>query len=378
MLEAQLCRNSSSLEAYLDRTTLKVRLGKIASAITSHYKQAIQTHEGSRGSVLSTSDFGSLEEAFSMSQLRRLSAESVPMNIPTAPLPKRRQSEPTVTSSSPMPRTFLTKLRPEGSDSVLQNVDTRRYSASSKSSAAQIPANATTTFGNKNNNDHFKKALQQNNNPGVSNGTGGIGMNAMKPQQQQQPNNVAVQQQILAKMQLQQQQHQMARAQMNINGQPNNAMMGAPMMGNNGMAMMNQQQHAAMMMQQQHTLLQQQQQQQQRQGMPNMGLGFPQQQAQNPMFMNNGMNMMMNTSGPPNVSPGSVGGPNVIPGVGRNVLNFNTPAMLARDTTTMQPPPALSAAVAAAAAAATAGNPPRQGSAGNDERSPLSPGSFEW
>lgn len=83
-LEKQLYKNAASLEAYLNRATLKMRLGKLASAITSHYQQALRKDSinKKRGSTVSVGSLASLEDAFSDTKLRRESSSST-SSLPT-------------------------------------------------------------------------------------------------------------------------------------------------------------------------------------------------------------------------------------------------------------------------------------------------------
>jgi hypothetical protein len=100
MLESQLYKNSASLEAYLNRATLKGRLGKLASAITSHYKQALKdSNSVKRGSAFSTSSLASLEDDFSDSKLRRASSSKASSHPPGLERPEPNSSEDNISSS---------------------------------------------------------------------------------------------------------------------------------------------------------------------------------------------------------------------------------------------------------------------------------------
>lgn len=338
MLETQLYKSASSLEAYLDRKTLKNRLGKLASAITSHYKEAVSSRRSSTrsssSSIISQSSLGSLENSFSAARLRRSSAESLPSSSSFAPTTKlrREQSEPAIPSSSPTTK-FLTKLRPEQSDTVVPSAKT--ISSTSESSVANASLNVP---GNGRLPDMNVALVQNAPVSGVSSGN----INPMA--QQQRIANEQLQQQMLATM----------RQQQNIANQlkPNNAQQimaaqAAMMGGNNGMVMMNQlqQQQNALNL----NLMQQQALFQQRQQMLMASGNLPN---------NNGMNNMVNVSLP-----------NVIPGEGAgNFQNFNN-LMVSSDNTSMPPPTALRNVNA---------NTPRRTPGGNDESSPLSPNSFRW
>jgi hypothetical protein len=83
MLESKLYQSAASLEAYLNRATLKLRLGALASAITSYYKEALKGSKGTkRGSTVSIGSLASLEDAFSDSNLRRESSSSIASSLP--------------------------------------------------------------------------------------------------------------------------------------------------------------------------------------------------------------------------------------------------------------------------------------------------------
>ena len=354
MLEAQLYKRATSLEAYLDRSTLKSRLGKLASAITSHYKQSMHgrrnstrssASRSSASSIMSASSLGSLEDAFSNAKLRRSSTESIPTTLksisPSDGKLRSDQSDSTKSSlTTPDPNTI--KLRLEESDKVTTKTTTANTGTSSS-----IPIST----GKKD-----SIATQINSFVVPSGNT-----HAMV---QQQANSMQIQQQLFR--QLTQQQNLLGQ----MGKQTNNPMVvrQAGLMSNNVMAMMNQ--------------LQQQQgmnnlnlmQQQNRQGivMPNIALLQQQQQQQqqqrNAMLMgampNNGMRNMSNTG----MNMANFSLPNVIPGTGgrnfQNFINGNNP-MMAGESNSMPPPSALT-------------NTPHRATGGNDKSSPLSPNSFRW
>jgi len=132
MLETQLYRNAASLEAYLDRTTLKARLGKLASAITSHFKDAVTGRR--RGSQESSNSIRSVPDSFGATpstpfdslaeppKNRRSSTGGLSSGIPSAPPMtglRREQSESAVASQpAPMPGPPTAKLRREQSEPV--------------------------------------------------------------------------------------------------------------------------------------------------------------------------------------------------------------------------------------------------------------------
>lgn len=359
MLETQLYRNSSSLEAYLDRTSLKARLGKLASAITSHFKDAVSVRkQGSRGSTNSIrsvpDSFGTTFGSLADDKNRRSSTGELPSGPAMTSL-RRQQSESAVGRQSvPMPGPASTKLRREQSEPVAR-------SSSAQDAALNLPNKGTAT-GHPNNNSNSNS----NNNITPFGGNNVQAMfqqgtnNGQMPQHHQQQ-----QQQFFSNIR---QQQQNLVNQMSPQGVNNNQFMAAQaamMGGPNGMAMMNQ-------MQQQNAmnnlnLLQQQNRQGGMGGMQNM-MAFQQQQLQQQnmggaMFMNgnipnNNMNMM-NFASLPNVIPGATS---------TNNCNFqqqvNNNSMMARDNMTMPPP--------------MNANTPGRKAGGNEEGSSLSPGSFNW
>ena len=358
MLETQLYRNSSSLEAYLDRTTLKARLGKLASAITSHFKDAVSVRkQGSRGSTNSIrsvpDSFGSTSGSLSDNRRNRRSSTGELPSGPGITSLRREQSESAVGRQSVLiPGPPSTKLRREQSEPVVR-------SSNAQNAAMNLPNKGT---GPRNPNN--------NNNSNSSNSIPPYGGNNVQTMLQQGANNGQMpqhqQQQFFSNMR---QQQQNLVNQMNPQGAANNgqfmatqaAMMGGP----NGVAMINQiqQQNAMNNM----NLFQQQNRPGGMGGMQNM-MAFQQQQLQQQnmggaMFMsgnmpNNNMNMMHFASLP-----------NVIPGAtSNNNCNFqqqvNNSSMMTRDNVTMPPP--------------TNANTSGRKAGGNDESSSLSPGSFNW
>jgi hypothetical protein len=268
MLENQLYKNASSLEAYLSRSTLKVRLGKLASAITSHYKKATQARRGStRSSSSSISSLTSLENAFADSKLRRASSSSIPP-LPSS-LNNRCNNDINNTNmgrndisnnnnnnnnrsnlGGVMP--FVPNIRSQ-SDSFLPS------SGISKASAS-LSSLSSTNDNNISNQNAITRTGNNTNLAGGSLGGGALGTDVISNEFQQQ---------FLASIRQQQQNlvRQMSAGGSNssvINAPPANTTPNMSMMGVGGnFAMLNpqpmMQQHSAMTM----NLLQQQQQQQQ-------------------------------------------------------------------------------------------------------------------
>lgn len=330
VFESQLYKNADSLDSYIDRTTLKLRIAKLANAFASHFKEA--KRNSMRSSVSSMTSLGSLDANFANVDLRRASVESMvsgQMNL--------RESISSVASSGS-----------GGSGPLLNNL-TRPDSFRSVSSGSAMPAAMVGT--NLNN-------LMGNNMGGMAGSMGmqpPAGSMGMQPQSQ---NNQQVQQQLLA---MQQQQQRLLAQQMNMGGQGGgNPMLAAQaaMMGNNNMAMLQQmQQQSSMsmnMMQQQQNLMQQRQQN-------SMGINMMQNPNAALMLGNNGMNMMnINMS---NVLSTGVGGMGNMQGI--NLMN--NPMMGSRDSITMPPPGMMNAS-------GMVQRPPGS----SDDPNPLSPGSFNW
>lgn len=377
MLESQLYKNSASLEAYLNRSTLKVRLGKLASAITTHYKQATDTRRGSsRSSSSSISSLASLENAFADTKLRRESVTSV-QSLPTS---MARNSNQNGNASTP----FQSMMHRRQSDSVL---DVR---------ASASPSNFATSSNSNGNNNNQNSLLQKGNNSNVAGGNMGAGMMGSNGM------NSGFQQQFLAS--IRQQQQNLSRRMSggdstgsNMNGHPGAASQNMSMMGNFsmlGQQPMMQQQNAMnmnLLQQQQNMLLQQQQQQPMNQtglSLHNISIMQQQQQRQllhqqghqNPLMgmaggqMNpNTMGMNMMNSNLSMVIPGMNAAPN--PQMQAAMMN-NAMAMAGMSNAGMldmmnMPPPGMPL-------------PQRSSSTGNhqtnndESNGPLSPGSFNW
>ena len=387
MLEAQLYKNASSLEAYLNRSTLKIRLGKLASAITTHYKQATHSKRGSsRSSSSSISSLASLENAFTDARLRRDSAASI-NSLPTSnnnPINLGKSND----QSSAMP--FAPNLRRQ-SDSILETAH-----AGKKSPSVPIQSVSNTNNMSNNNNVHNSLLLQNSNDANFDTINSG-----MTSQQQQFISNLRQQQQELARR--------------FSGGNSNSFPMNASSISNPAMGMMNngnfsmlnqqqsllQQQQNAMnmnmnmsLMQQQNLLMQQQQQQQQQPMGPGAlslhNISIMQQQQQRQMQQHQNSNSFMgfpgnrNSIGSMNMMNSNL--PPVIPGVGTNIqMNMSNTSMMSSgnmnsnnsnlmDALNMPPPGmADSTTLTPQQRRATTGN------IGNDEpASPLSPGSFNW
>ncbi|KAG7347221.1 hypothetical protein IV203_037336 [Nitzschia inconspicua] len=399
MLESQLYRNAASLEAYLNRSTLKVRLGKLASAITSIYKEAVQSRRGSsRSSSSSVSSLGSLENAFAGTKLRRESISST-QSLPA--LTNNRSSSITMSKvdnsyrkngNTPSVSLPFPSIMRHQSDSILAG------SATGKSSTM------FSSTSNNNYNGNQNMMILSGNNSNFAGGNMGTGI------VESEGLNSGVQQQFLES--IRQQQQDLAR-RMSASG-PNSSSMNTsaggattnmPMMAVGGnfpmlnQQMMMQQQNAMnmnLLQQQQNMLLQQQQQQQQQQQTMNQpGLSLhnitimqqqqqrQMQQQQHPIMglsgesVNNSMGMNMMNS---NLSM-------VIPGLNAN-RNPQIQAMMTNQITMPgnngmsnmidmmnMPAPGMTSAMASQQRRSSTGNNP---SSNNEPHSPLSPGSFNW
>mmetsp|Transcript_3937 Transcript_3937/g.6990 ORF Transcript_3937/g.6990 Transcript_3937/m.6990 type:complete len:507 (+) Transcript_3937:2-1522(+) len=396
MLESQLYKNAASLEAYLNRSTLKIRLGKLASAITSHYKHAVHTKRGSsRSSSGSISSLASLENAFADAKLRRESSSSA--------------------SSLPVPinsdnRNGKTSGQSDGANKDDSNTNGGMPFAPN----LQTSQNESLLESSQNNTKSTMSSGLDRSNPNAGQNAGVAGMNdAMN-------NGMASQQQQFLSSIRQQQQELTRRIG---GGNSNNLLMNTRTMSNPSMGMMGggnfpmlnqqvlmQQQQNTMnmnMLQQQNMFLQQQQQQQQQQSLMTGGLSLHnisimQQQQQRQLQQhpsnnlmgfpstNNAMSMNMMNSNLPPVIPGA--------GISRSqsmhatAMNSNNFAM-GRNTNNMpdsmdmptpldsmsMPPPGMPAGLSFSTSPQQQRHVSRNNSSNNDEpASPLSPGSFNW
>ena len=379
MLENQLYKSATSLEAYLDRSTLKSRLGKLASAITAHYKQVMQNRrpDASKQQNNDTAVGGSAN-----------SVGSLPESIAPLPNLKRQISESVASSKTSLPIAPTAKIRREQSDSVIPSSSSSSFPAGASSTSSlpvpggglsganinegsiNMPISNSLDGGNPliQNNINVNNTFQNsNNNMALTNGAAGISALA-----NQRATNEQLQQQILENIRQQQELVRRINGGNNAGTQNMTATAGQMSMMNpvgNGIGMMgggvgmnpalNQQ-----LQQQQQRLIMMQQQMRAAGGLGMSNVAAMQQQM---MMANNNMNPMnmMNFS-LPNVVPGGGGGmPSLQMNNSLNNMN-NMPA--SRDNLNAPNP-------------ATA-NPPttpvgnRPGS--NDESSSLSPSSFLW
>ena len=346
MLENQLYKNAASLEAYLDRSTLKGRLGKLASAITSHYKQAMDSRRPCERSSATTSipSLGYEEGAFAETKLRRSSSESTPLS--------KASSVPPMT----------TELMRGESDSVFgASGSTANHSLSATSgplnSLSEIPndkgnnsgKNKTPLRGNTSANNPLLGPLSSNNNimlnaggriqpwATMNNMMMGSGMNdSMNSGMGNAMNNAMG--------------GGLGGMGNGVGSGINNAMGGGM---NSGMLALHQLQH-----QQRALMMQQQQQNMSSMGMVNLA-ALQQQQQQRP----NGVMSMPNANAGMNMVNMSAL-PNVIPGGGGAFPSF---PMNNGNNASMPPPQPLNGM-----------STPGSGNASNDGTSPLSPGSFHW
>ena len=329
IFESQLYKNAHSLDAYVDRSTLKHRIAKLANAFASHFKQA--KRNSTRSSVSSMTSLGSLDTNSAYVDLRRASMESMANSatvLMNAANVRGDQSVSSTPSAAAVARgNIMNGLARAQSDSF------RRASGGESLRGSMVGGNTNNVMGN---------------NMGMA--------GSMEMQQQQSQNTQQLQQQLLA---MQQQQRVLAQ-QMNMGCQGGgNPMMAAAMMGNNNMAMLNQMQQQQAnsinmnMMQQQPNLMQQRQQNA-------MGLNMMQNPSAAIMMGNNGMNMMnMNIS---NVIPNGGGMGNM------QGMNFgNNPMMGSRDSMSMPPPGMMNASD-------MGHRPPGL----NEDPNTMSPGSFNW
>ncbi|KAL3924051.1 MAG: hypothetical protein SGILL_001282 [Bacillariaceae sp.] len=386
MLESQLYKNAASLEAYLNRATLKGRLGKLASAITSHYKQAAHSRRSStRSSASSISSLASLENAFADARLRRGSSSSLQSissqtskgNSKTA----GNNTSPTNAGKNDGGMLFGANVRRQ-SDSILDSLGNKQNSAISSLLGG----------GNNANNNVNAMAQKSSSTASASNNTNSKGMTKQ-------------QQQFLASIRQQQQEltRRLSGGNSNNAGMLNNQAAAAnPMMGMMGGANLNMLNPQALLQQNamNMNLLQQQQQLQllqQQQGMVPNGLNLHniavmQQQQQRQIHQNQQQNQMLGLGGAPNNNAMAMNmmNPNmVIPGVGGNRsqsmqamlnqqvgLNANGGNGVNRNNSMdmmNMPPPGLNAQQRQNSAANN------DGSTNNEEpQSPLSPGSFNW
>lgn len=412
MLENQLYKNAASLEAYLNRSTLKVRLGKLASAITSHYKEAKGSRRGSmRSSSSSISSLASLENSFADAKLRRESASSV-QSLPSSLNSRINKNINSINmgendklnnsnGSNPGGALPYARSMRRQSDSVL---DSRGSDTSPSSLSSLSGAN-----NNNNNNSNHNMMMQKGNGTNFAGGNMGAGMSGGDGM------NSGMQQQFLAS--IRQQQQDLARRMSGsgsngsmLNASPASANPNMSMMGvggnfsmlNQQAIMQQQQQQNAMtinlLQQQQNMLLQQQQQPMNQTGLSLHNISIMQQQQQRQMHhhqqqqqfpmmnmaggqMNNdtmGINMMNS-----NLSV-------VIPGMNANhnphmQVMMNNQMGMAGNNNGMpnmmdmmnMPPPGM-------AGAAGMSSQQRQSSTGNnlsnsdEQNCPLSPGSFNW
>jgi hypothetical protein len=415
MLESQLYKNAASLEAYLNRSTLKGRLGKLASAITSHYKQAARSRRSStRSSASSISSLSSLENAFADARLRRESSSSVQS------MPGLIKGNANATgnnlpgSAGKMDGGMLFGGNTQQSDSMLNALGSsnQNQSLSSLSGASNNANNSGSMVVQKGNNPIFAMGRA-----GTMNAPAGSVNNTGMTQQQQQ---------FLAS--IRQQQQELARrmgggSTSNNNGamMNNQAAVGANnsigMMGNVNFPMMNQQ---ALLQQQQNamnmSLLQQQQQQlqllqqQQQQAMGPNGLSLHniavmQQQQQLQMQNQQQQNQMMGLGGASNNNTMGMDMMNanmVIPGVNAGRMQsmqtlLNQQLAMAGGNVGMNnmmdmmnmPPPGMAnntSPMNAERRQNSTGNVSINANASNNNnndddeepQSPLSPGSFNW
>jgi hypothetical protein len=374
MLENQLYKNAASLEAYFDRSTLKGRLGKLASAITSHYKQAMERRGSSGNSTTSNPSEGNSttsnpsipflgygEDAFAETKLRRLSSESMPSS--------KASSVPPISGAS--------------DSAVMRGGQSNSGSAAKRSLAAisgplhplsEIPdgkdssrgkKNKTTLRGNTSTNNPLLETLSSNNNMMLNAGgripqwaamnnmmMGGGMNNSMNSGMSNAMNNAmggGMGNGVGGGMG-----NGVGGGMGNGVGSGMNNAMGGGM--NNGMMALHQLQH-----QQRALMMQQQQQQQNMSGMSMANLVALQQQQQQ-QIPNGAMSMANANSGMNMVNMSAL--PNVIPGGGGSFPSF---PMNNGNNASMPPPQALNGMGA-----------PGSGNASNDATSPLSPGSFHW
>lgn len=391
-LESQLYKNAASLEAYLNRATLKGRLGKLASAITTHYKEASHSRRSStRSSASSISSLASLENALADARLRRESSSSIqsmPGQMSISEGNKMSSGNDNAASNaSGTGGLFGADVRRQ-SDSILNSTGNNK-----KSSLASLSGNSAS-------NNNTNMISQKANNPNLATGGSGI-MNASNT-----ANDGMTQQLFLAS--IRQQQQELTRRL--SGGNSNSGMMNTPasvtnpamgMMGGANLAMMNQQALLQQQQQQQQLNLLQQQQQlqvlQQQQAMAPSGLSLHnisimQQQQQRQMQQNQmmglggvtnnnamGLNMMNANSNV--VIPGVA----AIPNHSMQALMSNQMAMAGSagginnsmmDMRNMPPPGMANASsMNALNRRSSGGNNP---SGNDDPAGPLSPGSFNW
>jgi hypothetical protein len=414
-LESQLYKNAASLEAYLNRSTLKVRLGKLASAITSHYKQAIQSRRTSTRS--SSSSIASLENAFADAKLRRQSSSSI-QSLPSSLNNRSNKNINNInmgkSDNSNNNNSNLVGALPFASH-VRSQSDSHLPSSRSNKTTSSVPS-ISTGSANDNFSSNQNRIMPKGNNPNFAGGSGGAGMsggNGVDFEQQQQ-------QQLLACIRQQQQQQNFA-GRMSVEGSNSTVVNASPATPSSNLSMMGvgrnfsmlnhqamMQQHNAMnvnllqQQQQQNMLFQQQQQQQQQQqhqpmsqtglSLHNISIMQQQQQRQlqlhqNPMMslaggqINNnamGMNMInsnlsamipaLNVNQNPQMqammnNPMALVGNNNGMSNMMDMMNMSSPGMVG------------AAAISAQQRSSSVGNIP---SNSDDPNSPLSPRSFDW
>jgi hypothetical protein len=415
MMESQLYKNSASLEAYLNRSTLKQRLGRLASAITSHYKKAAQGSGASkRSSTVSVSSLASLEGAFADAQLRRRESASSTMTndtIESSMSQQRRtssqmqrpiqpgmasRSNSTSSNADIFSNDNMGMLMNNNANNISNNGMGMKGSMNSAIAAGMTPEQQQQFL--------FLQSLQQQQQfeltrkmsgggGGISNdqmmanaaaaaaatnpmmamnammGAGGGNLAVMLNQQQQQQQQNMLNLSLLQQQQLflqQQQMQQQQQSQFPFTQTGNLSLSNISIMQQQ---QMQQEQLQQQQMQQQQIRLEQQQKMQQQVGNQNQMLGLT--------FANGTITNMMSAAGLQSTGiPGTDGfvyKSNMNNGAHDNLLlnignhnNSSSSSSNNNNTSNMMPPPPSSTP------------PPLQPSGNDDSGSQLSPGSFNW
>ena len=377
MLENQLYKSAASLDAYLDRSTLKRRLGSLASAITSHYKKAMQDKKRRNSATIKVGTQGSIG-SFANSSSNSASSSALNSNLPKL---RREASESAVKQMKPSFPVSAQNLRRQQSEPAvgMSNIPLS-LGGTTALAGANVPANLLQQQRNNASNPMNNKGVNSANMNSSGNSGGNIDMSSLA---QQQAANEQLQNQILENIR---QQREIVRR---ISGTDAANSMGADaasLMGN-GMSLMNAGNNAMngnnnsgngimnnslnQLQQQQNTFNQlQQQQQQQQMGGFNMAnnpmAALQQSQSNQQQGGANNMNMnallMGNAGGTNNVNMmNNFGLPNVVPGTG----SFSSLQQMGNAGGNMNMPP-----------------PAAMNNTGSSDDptslSPMSPNSFHW